>query len=78
MAPVFNRCRHRFRTRATQLDEYSRRDVGVVGDPVSIIAADLNHDGVIDLATAYFDPQVVSVYLGKGDGTFDPGPTARR
>jgi hypothetical protein len=43
--------------------------------PDGIAAADLNHDGKIDLVVAnnnFQQPSTVSVLLGKGDGTFDP------
>lgn len=46
-------------------------EVGI--GPDGIAAADLNHDGKIDLAVAnnnFQAPSVVSVLLGKGDGTF--------
>jgi hypothetical protein len=43
--------------------------------PDGIAAADLNHDGNIDLAVAnnnFQAPSVVSVLLGNGNGTFKP------
>ena len=39
----------------------------------SIVAADFNHDGKLDLATD--DGSVIRIYVGRGDGTFTPGPT---
>jgi hypothetical protein len=39
----------------------------------SIVAADFNHDGKMDLATD--DGSVIRIYVGQGDGTFTPGPT---
>jgi hypothetical protein len=36
----------------------------------TIIAADLNRDGNIDLVTTAEDNGVVSIFPGKGDGTF--------
>ncbi len=39
-------------------------------DPLSVVAADFNHDGRLDLATANSDSEDVSVLLGNGDGTF--------
>jgi len=48
-----------------------------VGTPVvydnlqpSIIAADFNNDGIIDLAMLNTDPETISVLLGNGNGTF--------
>ena len=40
------------------------------GMPESIIAADFNHDGITDLATANASSGTVSVFLGYGNGTF--------
>jgi hypothetical protein len=43
--------------------------------PISLVAADLNGDGILDLAVAnYTNPKPchVSVLLGNGDGTFQP------
>jgi hypothetical protein len=39
----------------------------------SIVAADFNHDGKMDLATD--DGSAIRIYLGQGDGTFEAGPT---
>jgi len=45
----------------------------VVGTcPTSVSAADLNHDGAIDLVVDNFEGANVSVLLGNGDGTFRP------
>lgn len=45
--------------------------LGTTGkDPDSIGAADFNHDGNLDLVTANWDSNTVSVLLGNGDGTF--------
>ena len=45
-----------------------------VGDfPLDIVAADLDGDGVMDLATADHRFAAVSVLYGNGDGTFQPG-----
>ena len=38
----------------------------------SIVAADFNKDGKVDLATD--DGFTIQIYLGNGDGTFTPGP----
>jgi hypothetical protein len=40
--------------------------------PVSIVAADFNGDGNLDLAVANIGSNTVGVYLGNGDGTFQP------
>jgi len=40
--------------------------------PVVVVAADFNHDGKLDLATADDTGNSVSVLLGNGDGTFQP------
>ena len=42
----------------------------VPGNPVSILAADFNGDGITDLAVAAPDDNRISVRLGVGDGTF--------
>ncbi len=51
-------------------------------NPASVVAADLNGDGILDLAVANsqqfangpppFKPGSVSIFLGRGDGTFGP------
>src|SRR5262245_16202830 len=38
--------------------------------PMSVVAADFNGDGKLDLAAANHDSDDVSVLLGKADGTF--------
>lgn len=44
-----------------------------VGDqPFSIVAADFNHDGNLDLAVANSLNTYVSILIGNGDGTFQP------
>jgi FG-GAP-like repeat/Abnormal spindle-like microcephaly-assoc'd, ASPM-SPD-2-Hydin len=40
--------------------------------PVSIVAADFNHDGNLDLAMANSYSSYISVLMGNGDGTFLP------
>jgi len=42
--------------------------------PVSIVAADFNHDGNLDLAVANSLSTNVNILLGNGDGTFRAGP----
>jgi hypothetical protein len=48
----------------------SPRTYPVGQTPVAIVAADLNGDGVLDLAVANQSSDNVSVLLGNGDGTF--------
>jgi hypothetical protein len=44
---------------------------GVSNTASAIVAADFNRDGILDLATeGYASPAEVSVFLGRGDGTF--------
>ena len=46
-------------------------DTGSDGlDPSSVVAADLSKDGRVDLITADFGSDAVSVFAGNGDGTF--------
>ncbi len=40
--------------------------------PSSIAVADLNGDGILDLAVTNYASNDVSIFLGKGDGTFIP------
>jgi len=42
-------------------------------NPYSIAVADLNGDGKLDLAVADISDSTISIFLGKGDGTF-PSP----
>jgi Abnormal spindle-like microcephaly-assoc'd, ASPM-SPD-2-Hydin/FG-GAP-like repeat len=42
--------------------------------PFSIVAADFNHDGNLDLAVANSLSADLSILLGNGDGTFRAGP----
>ena len=44
-------------------------NVGV--EPQEVVLADFNHDGKLDMATADFTSQDISILLGKGDGTFE-------
>jgi hypothetical protein len=47
-----------------------RVPTGTGTNPVGIVTGDFNGDGHLDLATANFGSNNVSVLLGKGDGTF--------
>jgi FG-GAP-like repeat/Putative Ig domain len=40
--------------------------------PTSIVAADLNNDGKLDLAIANSNDNTITILLGNGDGTFTP------
>jgi hypothetical protein len=42
-------------------------------NPLGMVAADFNRDGIFDLATVTYTGHDVLVYLGRGDGTFGPG-----
>ena len=44
----------------------------VGGVPYSIVTADFNHDGNLDLAVSNSGANQISILLGKGDGTFRP------
>jgi hypothetical protein len=51
------------------MDPALTREVG--NNPVALVDADFNNDGVLDLATANHDSGTVSVLLGVGDGSFE-------
>src|SRR6516164_2973577 len=40
--------------------------------PYSVAVGDVNGDGRLDLATANFNDDTMSLLLGNGDGTFKP------
>jgi hypothetical protein len=53
----------------------------LAGPPTAIVATDMNHDGKADVVVSTLDPNpqspvyeppFLSVFLGKGDGTFQP------
>ena len=51
----------------------SRPFPATAGDPTSVAVADFNGDGKLDLAVANGEsPGMVSIFLGNGDGTFQP------
>src|SRR5438105_8792134 len=40
------------------------------GIPNTIVMADFNHDGILDVATANYGANSASILLGNGDGSF--------
>src|SRR5262249_4609616 len=44
-------------------------------NPIAMVAGDFNGDGKLDLVTANYGNQTVSMLLGRGDGTFAPAQT---
>src|SRR5438034_1410164 len=50
-------------------------DFAAGSNPASVAAGDFNRDGVLDLATANYGSNTVSVLLGNGDGTFQAART---
>jgi hypothetical protein len=50
---------------------------GVGTNPTSIAVGDFNGDGALDIATANETSNDVTILLGNGDGTFQPGTTIR-
>jgi hypothetical protein len=57
---------------ARELQFESAQSFGAGTAPVDVIGADLNRDGITDLATANFGSDDVSVLIGNGDGRFAP------
>ncbi|PYV23067.1 MAG: hypothetical protein DMG24_14955 [Acidobacteria bacterium] len=51
---------------------FSSTTLGTGTQPSSVVVADLNGDGKLDLAVANFGDSTVSIFLGNGDGTFQP------
>ncbi len=55
---------------------YSVTDAAGKGlNPFNVAVGDFRHDGKIDIATANYDDNTVSVLLGNGDGTFGKAVT---
>jgi hypothetical protein len=52
------------------------QSIQVSSDVVALIVADLNGDGIADLATVDGKQQVVSIFTGVGDGTFNASTSA--
>src|SRR5215472_9807957 len=59
---------------STQAQTYifGRADFPVGNSPSTIVAADFNNDGVLDLAVTNNSDNTISVLLGRPDGTFSP------
>ena len=53
----------------------SKTNYAVQTSPLTIVAADFNNDGELDLATPNNSSNTVSVLLGNGNGTFQPQMT---
>jgi hypothetical protein len=49
-----------------------RAELSAESAPSSVVTADFNGDGKLDLAVTNVDSNDVSVFLGNGDGTFQP------
>jgi hypothetical protein len=57
---------------ATALADFERRIRYSVGtEPMDVVEVDLDNDGVLDLATADYEADEVSVLIGDGDGGFE-------
>src|SRR5579862_602383 len=54
--------------------EFDEQVIPVGGEPGSIVVADVNHDGKLDLIVANTGDDTVSVLLGDGRGHFTPSP----
>src|SRR5205807_1565926 len=60
--------------RGDGLGAFGTAQVFAVGmKPEFVVAGDVNGDGILDLAVANVNSGTVTVLLGNGDGTFQPG-----
>jgi hypothetical protein len=60
-------------TSLTSAQVLTRSGLSTLNGASSVVAADFNRDGVIDLAVGLFGGSSgIQVFLGKGDGTFKP------
>jgi Bacterial Ig-like domain (group 3)/FG-GAP-like repeat len=53
---------------------FGRTEVPAAGGNVTVVTADFDGDGKLDLATTDYYGGVVRIFLGNGDGTFKIGP----
>ena len=51
---------------------FDRQDFNTGAAPVASVAYDFNHDGNMDLAVVNSGSNSVSIFLGRGDGSFTP------
>lgn len=61
-------------TSVTTTVTVNRSDFAVGNNPVSVVAADFNGDGILDLAVANNSDSTISILLGNADGTFTVQP----
>jgi hypothetical protein len=63
-------------TAAPRTNFVQRADLTSGSSPVAVAAADLDGDGLVDLAVANYDSSDVSIFWGNGAGTFVAAPAA--
>jgi hypothetical protein len=56
--------------------ETTQSPIAVGNNPVFVVTSDFNNDGFQDLAVANQGSNSISIFLGKGDGTFSTPPPA--
>lgn len=54
---------------------FGQTDLSSLPGPVSVVTADFDRDGNLDLALADWNHGLVEIFLGNGDGTFRAGQT---
>jgi hypothetical protein len=57
-------------TAPTSSVSLNRSDYATGSIPDSVVSADFNGDGILDLAVANFGDNTISIFVGYGDGTF--------
>jgi FG-GAP-like repeat len=78
MARIFGAGRRTFRPTFESLEDRTvpslakALDFATGLDPLGTAAADLNHDGKLDLVVANYHGNSLSILRGNGDGTFQP------